>query len=1405
MFSPDAAGPVSATARNPRRRQRTASEDSIAVRHPPKRVRRSGLTLETFKPPVSTNGTGHRNHVEQASVTNGHAPEPDSQRSGSVDSTSLAIRHRGVKKAEREKRSSRNDGSIELVGAESSPIYAESDRSPLLQQIKTDNYVVSQLSTTPESLQSYHAAGKNHLIGIMVRFLTWIEKWHGEFSAPLGYALAMTQKHAIIWRYVQGTGPIDHASTLTISLLHSSNNLRHPIPLGVLVPTSAEPALLVIMPTSGKITYWESLSSAASVDINRQKQQSVQGTVSGMMSGETVVKITEAEPRGFILTLSTGRLAHLTLSDPQGKPFVGVQYLRHGGNQSGGVIGSLRSVFSNAGWKRDIAAVRAGHSWQRGQKYMVVATTKGSFQIWDLNWSGTHTLVHDIDAKEDILKALAEGAEVFHDRDEHLFEVLDFTLIQDSGSGKEVVKLNESADCKLMALTVLKGTESSRYALVGLTLANDAVKIDSIHPIFCYKTSLPPDSSFRPQLLVLDPSRTAFVLFEKSVVLVSFIEVEETPDTQLQGEAGLLSDSFQDTIDFRKNKPFRVVGCALEAYDRAHAQTSCVVMLYGFGLIRVSALPPKEGQSAMDRVAVTAQSKIEQAVFFGGSQQELLDFTPRSELTFSTEEIEKAALDVSHSILSSSSAYIPTISPSMDQQLIRRSMALADLNKHLRKHYPPLSRVTRWKLLWDAEKMASGKALWRCYTSAVSNPNKGPGYQNVFSEMVEAMHESIKNQNQPDLHQTDGVRHWFIHDIWHLEYAIPWAQQIVEMLFNESVEDRKEVDVITRATMVNEANDIQLAGLETAFHFRAANAVFYGFDNEAMMDGVLQEGYKELPEIWTSTSVIVTKVKMLTDLSRELAKSLEESLDDDTEDEVQAVSESLMVRLAADNPRQVQICCQTFIERFRWLRSRENPQERTEGQKLMLLHFAVRKALFAKLTDIGQTVKAIELAEKYHDMDALAEIIDLELSRPVDVDDMESLNDRINSNFVKFGEKWANAFFKKNLDGARAVEILNNSAAFKQHLTKFLRSDGDYARIGWIHEAMSEKSYGRAVDCLQTAEKQTTNLWSKKITLSMSKLAILASKSRENASDAIVKPAIKAIDQSVATLSIQETLKNYIKPGVSDALDAEAESDLAMQRFGSGFTSSKPTLQESLKQNFEALLSTQTLLPDDLIDTLTLMDPDPITPDPNSFTPTRFFSALRLLRLSPLTPSRKSLHEKSIWRRCLIQDDWPLINRTELKPDTAVEVETATTALFQTLAAGFRADFFTTHLPLLPSACLGAGTTIQDLRSSDRYANTPDTILASLAADLAQEDERLEVCMDEGRLEEWWSGVVDAAKATVRGDADREGEATARMAAIAQELEDRSERKDREAWPKFEDGAEEGDGVDGGGESIMDM
>lgn len=150
----------------------------------------------------------------------------------------------------------------------------------------------------------------------------------------------------------------------------------------------------------------------------------------------------------------------------------------------------------------------------------------------------------------------------------------------------------------------------------------------------------------------------------------------------------------------------------------------------------------------------------------------------------------------------------------------------------------------------------------------------------------------------------------------------------------------------------------------------------------------------------------------------------------------------------------------------------------------------------------------------------------------------------------------------------------------------------------------------------------------------------------------------------------------------------------------------------------------------------------------------------------------------------MIRDDWKTINRTEFKDDAQAEVETSDTALFKTLREGYRTGFWDKTAPLPPGKILEAGTSVEALRVSSHFANVPENALAALAQDLSKEDELLEEYMEEGRLDERWKGVVEAAKASARGEADSKGEEQLRIRNAQEEFTARMIEKDREAYPK---------------------
>ncbi|KAL8785551.1 MAG: hypothetical protein Q9213_003299 [Squamulea squamosa] len=1359
MFSNPAS--ASTALRNPRRRQRTGSDDSVATRQLPKRLKRSGLTTETFKPLANATPNGHLGHHETSPTANGYLRDTESKSPTGGENTSLAIRNRGHRKPEREKRSNRGDSSVELI--------------------KNDTYAISRLATTPSQFQEN---------GIS-------ESWHGGFTSSIGYAIATTQTQAVIWRYRQPPNATGPSKPINVPLLHSANNSDGPLPLATLVPSSPEPGLLIVRPVTGKVSYWESLSSAASVDRGRQQQQAIQGTVTGLASGEHITSITEAEPQGFLLTCTSGKLVHLSVADPQGKASIGTQVLRSSGTEAGGIFGSLRNVFGGGGWLRDVLAVKAGYSLHKAQRECIVATRKGILQVWNMNWNGAHSLKHEVDANSHLLKSIRDTGTFPRDSENQHFRVLDLAFLPAVVTGQEVTSSPSGSTTRLLVLTVLSSHNTTRYNLHVVNVTQGEIDVPVVHPVTCYRSPLVTGTASKPQLLVPEPGQTAYIIFETSVVLVSLDEIKETPDSQLQTEARRTPDPFQDVIDFHRDKGYAVVGCAVDVLEKGNRGSACTIMVRGYGVIRVNVAPVEKDLTSADRTALTAETKLEQAVFYG-SQQSLLDLSGRPEMQLAAEDVRDAALRISHSITSSSSKHLSTAGPSMEQHLQKRAIALAELIKHLRNNYQPLDHVTRWKLLWDAEKMAAARAIWRVYNDDVSHTYEGEKI--LLYELVECISEQDKTENRPEHHETDHVRHWLITDVWRLEYVVPWAFKALDTLHKWSIEEGQPMSSAHRARLISQAYDLQLMTLETAYNFRQSNASLYGFDEESMVGGLLRRDFQEydgMSQPWTSSNTICEAVQTLAEYFQGFAIDLSPNSSDE---EGASPPVDLLSKVAEKHARLVDIICKTNIERFRFYQASKEVRTRKVGKELEKRLYDVRKALLKGLAEMGQLMAALELGEKYSDMDALAEVLESEiqvsheeLSELVKAgENSEDLGTKVaicegfvDEYFDKYGAAWGNAYFARFVAQDRISSLLTHGRKHRDHLSTFLRNHPECTNFRWINEVSVEGDYAAAADDLRSAQKQADTLWAKKIQVSISKLSTLAALSGEEKEDNNVKQILHTLNGRLEVLAVQEQIHEYLTPTLKRALnDTPARVEVVLEQYGKRFLKGKPALRGGMKLHITRLVEEKVLDTEDLADLITFMDEDALDPD-SDFSVRRFLIAIRLVRLHEIDTgdiTSKELLERIIWRRCIIQDDWPSINRTELKDEAEVGKETRATALFKTLAEGFKSGFWDQNPPPNPSTLRGAGTTIESLRTSSRYKAASDSALELIARDLEQEDTALENCIKKGRLEEWWRGIVDAAQTSARNEADRIGEEESQRTEAEQEFREKVTREDRAAW-----------------------
>ncbi|KAL1953476.1 hypothetical protein VTO42DRAFT_2772 [Malbranchea cinnamomea] len=1284
--------------RNPRRRQRTSSDEG--VKPPQAKRQRSALRHDDYN-------TTEGDLKDRESSESEAALEWSTPGQRNTDASPKELPLRGPRKAEK---------------------HGRSGVSPLLASY--DFYTVSHLPPLPEPIRNRPT--------VPFRFIV---------APECGCCLALTRDQAIVWPYLANSVTSSSNEVLTLPIPNPSPHSSDPLPLGTFISRSStsDPGLVVVVPSTGRVTFWETLSNANVIGLAKQRKNGVRGEIPSMMPGEWATEIINAEPAGVIVTLSSGRFAHVTVRDAQGKPAVSAEFLR-GTLQSstGGILGGIRNVLSGTAWRRRIVTAKAGRSCQRGQRDIIIATNSGTIELWDTHWSNGNSLKARVDVNQAIGQVLVENKLAVSEDIRSSLQLLDFTLRDRS----KVSDLSASNELSVWTLVTVSRENSRSYFIVGLDISESLVLPGPIFPLKYRSRTDDSVNRWSPRMVVPDPGNTAFVLLGDGVALVSLVTPEESPSTQLLVDTNDIPTPFQDYIHFRTG--FGISGYGFERASDAQEYPSCIVMLQNFGLIRISPLPRLASTTGIEESKITAKSRLEQIVFYENTSTNPIDFSGYDELYSSSTTLENAALQVNDEILRSSSRFVATAVPSLEQQMKLRASALRKLAVFLKEAQIELSYLARWTLLWGAEKMAAQRAIWRVHQNFTKNDSI---QQTHLEHVLEQMGEKFKTPLDSDSGETDPVRHWFIHDTWRMEYVIPWILNS----FRDSNKGQPKMG-LPRATHVWEASELSLAALETAYKFRRENAPLYGLQYEFPdLVGTSAPRYSELPEFWTSHHINCTETDELLGIELKIC--------------VQWVHQSGKTRVAGPQaieklkeniPRQFTTLSQLCLERAQWCAAQSSPEIVEAGKSLLNMHIERRTAKLFKMAAIGLTEEAIALAERFSDMKALVELMmglreeikehnvpqtATGMSSTTQEEKMLNWRRRINNYFNKFGEKFGDAFFTRQIVIGTPANLLR-MREYQDYLTRFLRKRPAYAKVGWINEVIGERDYHRASKALEDlAVFGESDLWSKKVEISIAKLAklVLLQPTRELSLKEVVQNETHHFDYQLNVTTIQELIYEHMLPALHGAIDESAELQLANEQFGKIVVESKPALREALQRGLAKVVGKCPAEPDELIDVLTLMDPIQFPEiEDDDVVGREFALALKVLKNSDIArqePSYRVVLEKMVWRRCMIRDNWEAINMTNQKGDEEVEAAIRSTALFRTLSE-YATELEQLSEPLsqlyTPSQLLD--TTIFPQRLASRLL--PEQ-RAHLENDLNLENELLRAYIDRGRLDEWYSWILD--------------------------------------------------------------
>ncbi len=1362
MFSPDATT-HSHSLRPKRHRQAAGSDDSIKL--PQAKRKRSALRRDTFVEPLTEASLNEIAGREIGSPkANGHVPDgkvipaaPDTQLK------ELSIR--GNKKTD--KRSERGPGTLTLAS--------------------NDFYNVSQLPCLPDEIRSRPSVPYTCLL-----------------SPDYGYAVALSHTNVLIWPYNSSATTPPSRDVISFKLPLPPASASDPLPLGTLTARSAsgEPGMLVVSPKWGRVIYWETITNASTF-IPGQASVGVQGSVPGMLSGETIQELINAEPAGFILAFSHGRLAHLSVRDQLGRPSIGIQFLRKSyGTSSSGIFGSIKNAFG-LDRRKGTPIVRPGSS-SKGQRDVIIMTEDAELEVWNINISAGHSLVSSIGFKEKLLNTLGSQLEASTAAPLQ-FKILDFGL---SRTRHEVARKNQPPVTPLVVLLSTTSSQLLQYYLIEMSVSRSDVDIKAVHTIKCYQTFNSESSSWRPRLSISAAQSMAFIVFDAAVVLFSLAKVKESPSSQLlMGKQGL-PDPFQDCIRFQEDAIYKVLGYTPEDYDE---QAACIFAVQAFGLVRVvSHVPPSsdvDGDEPQEKIS--AKSKIEQAVFFGMIKQNPLNLNTASSSDFSADEIRAAALEISREILASASKFLPRSGPSVDMQMKLRAKALDDLMQHLMKQYGPLvTRDLRYQLLWNAEKMAAAQAIWKVQEDIQRQYPLQDRETSYLDFTLRALHETRQKYPDEERGEKDRVRHWLLNSVENVDHLLSELVDCIPELEPMDVTSPK-----VKGDYLVEAVDLWIAAYTAAFKFREDNAQNYGLDDDVFKDGVLVAGYPTTAGIpWTSQpqpiilasnliDAICTYLAEWWDYSPNNPKAKKKKMPTDIDGKSHpAPPKSLLNDLAARLPIEVRLYNGIVTEEIiTAVRHGEHLENDPVAKKLKATDIRAEKR--PRMVDAIQQIAtfnalgAIELAERLKDPGLLVTLTtDYMIALTLDTSShpenalknkrkITEMQDRTETYYERFGNGWAYAHFSRKIEngelGTLLVEAQLNEGKKQGFLTWFLkkglRRGQPVSKLSWINDVLGENNFARAEKTLNdVAECEELEVWSQKTELSLAKLASLANmESRAERQLGPEKPlsAVHEYDKKISIIEVQTHVADHVDHAVGATIDTKAAEDLAVQIFTQRIVEKMPALRKLLVSGLRGIVDSRPLSPEQLIDVLTLMnqidlDVDEGAEDNPGVLGREFYLALEVVEMANLSQQHKKELRKLIWRRAMIRDEWNKLNDTTGQDDQQVEERFQQTSVFRTLVHLFHEDYIALESDSpklnLKEIIVSPGQILEtDLTDSAGNDGDIDKVLPTVLAerfhgdekereavrkDLGKEQARLKEYVEKAQLELHFSGLLSSAE-----------------------------------------------------------
>ncbi|KAI5296609.1 hypothetical protein KEM52_005906 [Ascosphaera acerosa] len=1150
------------------------------------------------------------------------------------------------------------------------------------------------------------------------------ESWRFVLNSRYGYALALSHSEAVVWPYAPESKALAAEPMRKFDLPNAKHKPNDPLPLGLIVSRSVEdsPGMIVVIPSTGQIILWETIANATVLGLIKPKQSGILGSIPGLFHGEHATQMVNGEPSGILVALSSGRLVHISIRDPQGRAALSVHMLCGVSGPTGsGFLASFRHVFSGSSWKRSIAAIKSGSSLQRGQRDVLVATAAGCLEVWDTRWNQGSSIRTQIDIKQSFI----DCGMLLDDSRAMTFEIVDFELV----SPQSHEERDHDFMLHLLFATVNNGFRALALARVSITSTGEV----AVHRL-CYVPHPHEDvdrGMSTPRLCASGAEDLAFIVSASQITLVALRENELDLAEALDEPSAQI-----ETVGLCTAQGHFIEAHVAETPSTHHNVNNCLLMIHRYGVIRLTPSKALNDNGFQPHLAVSAKSRLEQAIFFNASGTSPIRLEDQHLTPISDRDIDRAVFEVGDNILRSSSAQLQSTSPLVGQQLQTRLDALERLTALVQAHHLPVSRETQENLLSGGEKLAAQRALWALEE----------GYKRLESGRVTRLDlvlasvtEQYRTTSSSNAVDNDHVRQWFIQDTWRAECLVPWILKGIKA--DSKASSALKADF---AMQLHEAAELFLATLETAYKYRDRNAQLYG---AIMRDGERQ--HTSTAQHWTSSAVNIEETSRLLELALNACNKANQR--PTTSDTVNSAVTAIRYNL----PRIFRVLARMDEERAAWYSAQGEAQLRDQGIDYHVEYVKDRRMHLFKLAGIGLLDVALELAEEFKDMEALVELMsELHLSiRSDQADSAAPANNalrkwkaRVDRYFDKFGSAWGEAFFTRRIN-TDEVDTLFTFHKYQSSITAFLRTHPEYASVSWINDILGETDYASAAQTLRSlAVERETNLWSKRIELSVGKIALLAAVEQSG-----VQPSSAATSQlleleDLAELAqIQEVVYDHLAMYKDDlAGKSDRRQHAATRLFAPGLSPETRVLYDILMRALVKMATGIALTAEEMIDLLTLIQTDALVDEQAEVSLNPFGIALRVLSLcrrSERSGGRVEYLEALIWRRCMIRDDWLAISDTTQRGDQEIQDAVRATVLFATMQEVKQEqqerDYKAFVMPPTPEKLCHMPLLEQAAQPGFDRAKQ-----SSLVQCLELEVADLRRFVDEGRLEQWFNWIL---------------------------------------------------------------